>query len=395
MTRSVLCLSLILLFATCTVSYFDNGHLIPAGNEPVVMDFTLVEDVIVIDAEINGVKGRFLLDNGFSLSAVDPEFAQRAQIEFKDKGNLRDANNRRLEIAKTLVDTVRLQGHTFVGTGFYEIETSRFFPCYPIDGEIGASIMNKIHWEFDFQSGRLRMSSTPFDNQGFHWKVDFINNNSSIAKVAFNGHEGKAKIDLGSSGGIKLDMAHFRKAFSGSTVIKRVGMFSLSAAGLGGVDTSYQTISKIPVIPQGETLPIDARIKLSYDLKYPAYIGLEYLRNYHLTINSTERQYILSPVESLEEQEDLRAYGLAIYKAEGSWQVIQLNPSDPLVGQIRIRDEVMTLDGEPIDRFPDVCAYKTYLKEKIELEAPIKIVLKRSGEAIELPYRVSKTTNLP
>lgn len=393
MARYMLCFLVMLQFTACTVSYFDSGHLIPAGNEPVTVGFTMVEDVIVIDAEINGIKGKFLLDNGFSLSAVDPEFAQRANIEFKDKGTLRDANNQRLEIAKTLVDTVRIQGHTFVGTGFYEVETSRFFPCYPIDGVIGASIMNKINWELDFQARQIRISSRPFKNQGFRWKVDFINNNSSIVKLSFRGKEAKAKIDLGSSSGIKLDMAHFQKTFSGSQVIKRVGMFSLSAAGLGNVDTTYQSIAEEPVLFEGEPLPVDTRIGLNYNLKYPAYIGLEYLQNYHLTINSTTGHYILSPVEDAEE-EDIQSYGLALYKIEDRWQVIQINPNDTLLNEVRLLDEVIALDGAPIDRFPDICAYKTYLKEKAERAETLSIALKSSGQSIELPYRASKTMNL-
>jgi hypothetical protein len=282
-----------------------------------------------------------------------------------------------------------------VKTGFYEIETSRFFPCYPIDGIIGASIMNKINWEIDFQTQQLRISSLPFDHPGFKWNVDFSDNNSNLVKLTVQGKTVNAKIDLGSSGGIKLDADHFRKVFSGSTVVKRLGIFSLSAGGLGKVDTAYETVSPIPVAHYSEVLPRKARIGINYKLKYPAYIGLEYLREYQLTINSTTRQYILSEVEQEVDTEEIQPYGLGIYLIDGHWRVIQLIPNDPLVRSVRILDEVTLLDGEPISRFPDICAYKAYLKEKLEQKQTLSLVLKRTGESLELPYRPSQTMNLP
>lgn len=386
MTRYVFYFIILLLYAGCTVSYLDSGYLIPSVNDPVSLDFTMQEDLILIEAEVNGIKGEFLLDNGFSMSAVDPEFAEKANIRFKGEATLRDANNAKLEIGKALVDTVRIQGQTFVNTGFYEIETSRFFPCYPVDGIIGASIINKINWEIDFSGQKIRLSSRPFDRPGTKIKVDFINNNSSLLDLTVHGQAVRAKIDLGSSGGIKLDAARYRAAFAGSEVIKRTGMFSLSAAGLGAVDTSYQTVESLPVNYGGQPLSNATRIGLNNGLKYQGYVGLEYFRGYHLIINSTEREYILSD-GGMPEQPDELSYGLAIYLVEGSWKIIQMNPNDPLLQAVPLLSEVESVDGAPISRFPDICAYKAYLKEKIEQEETLRIGLKDSGELIELPYR--------
>ncbi|PHN05379.1 retropepsin-like aspartic protease [Flavilitoribacter nigricans] len=394
MIRCSLFLLFCFLLSTCTVSYLDSGQLIPAAQEPVAMDFQLEGDLILIQAEVNGRSGTFLLDNGFSMSALDPEFARKAGVTFHDKGGLRDANNQRMEILKTIVDTVRIEGQTFVGTGFYEIETSTFFPCYPVDGIIGATIMNKINWELDFAAQRLRLSSVPFEKPGIRWAVDFIDNNSTLVKLSFRDKTVKAKIDLGSTGGIKLDTEHFRDAFSGTSVVKRMGRFSLSAAGLGGEETAYETASVLPVGYQEEEMPRGARLELRSGLKYPAYVGLEYLRNYDLVINSTAGHYILTPVAGEELPDQLRSYGLAIYQIDGTWRVILLTAGDPLLSKVQIMDEVEELDGAPMSRFPDICAYKDYLATKVDQQAPLNIVLNRTGERLELPYRPEQTMNL-
>ena len=59
-----------LFLSGCTISNFDRGEFIPADNEPVEIDFEVVSDLIIIKAKINGVPGKFLFDNGFSLRTV-------------------------------------------------------------------------------------------------------------------------------------------------------------------------------------------------------------------------------------------------------------------------------------------------------------------------------------
>ena len=61
----------IFLSSCINISNFDRGHFISANNEPVEIEFEVLSDLIIIKAEINGVTGNFLYDNGFSLSAVN------------------------------------------------------------------------------------------------------------------------------------------------------------------------------------------------------------------------------------------------------------------------------------------------------------------------------------
>jgi len=50
--------------------------LAPSANQPVELSFDYLSELIIIEAE--GVKGKFLFDNEFTLTAISPEF-----IEFK------------------------------------------------------------------------------------------------------------------------------------------------------------------------------------------------------------------------------------------------------------------------------------------------------------------------
>ena len=51
-------------------------------------------------------------------------------------------------------------------------------------------------------------------------------------------------------------------------------------------------------------------------------MGLEYLKNYNIIINSRQREYILSPVEGQEQPLPKEDFGLSIYPVDGIYKVI-------------------------------------------------------------------------
>ncbi|MEM9022745.1 MAG: retropepsin-like aspartic protease [Bacteroidota bacterium] len=161
-----------LLSGCLTISRFERGRLKPAPIPVTEVAFEQVKGLIVLEATVNGVKGRFLLDNGFSLSALNPGFAARAGIRFRGSVKLVDANKKSTQTGEATVDNVVIGQHTFLRTGFYAIDTRRFFPCDSLDGVIGASIINKINWQIDFNTQRLRLSPEPFAASGQALAID-------------------------------------------------------------------------------------------------------------------------------------------------------------------------------------------------------------------------------
>jgi len=268
-TRYTLIIVSIFLSSCINNLNFDRGYFSPANNEPVEIEFEILSDLIIIKAEINGVTGNFLFDNGFSLSAVNQEFANLANIDFVNSSNIRDANNNQSSTPETTVDSVVINNQIFLKTGFYQINTDAFFPCDHIDGIIGASIINKANWKINFEEKKIQFSSVPFREEGFKLPVSFSNNNSSFTTIFILGTPYKCKIDLGSANGIKINRVYAKNSFDGLSAEKRIGITSISANGLGNIDTVYHLSEKIPLTNSGNTLPVQARIlikdKLSQD----------------------------------------------------------------------------------------------------------------------------------
>ncbi len=384
----------VFLSSCLNISNFDRGHFIPANNEPVEVEFEVISDLIIIKAEINGVSGNFLFDNGFSLSAINKEFAHRAHINFANSGNIKDANNRQASTPESTIDSVIINNQVFLRTGFYQIKTDAFLPCDHIDGIIGASIINKANWKINFEEKKIQISSIPFEAKGDKLDISFSNNNSSFTSISILGISYKCKIDIGSASGIKLNQNYTKNSFDGLLTEKRIGIMSVSSNGLGTIDTTYHLSDSLPLKHSGTVLPIKERIVIKDKLKYQGYIGINYLNNYELIINSTEKEYILlNPKESLT-AEAKSSFGIVIYPMNDTWKIIQLDPYDSIFSKLKLMDEVIMIDSLRINRFENICAYKEYLKVKIDKKESLMITL-QDGRLLEIPFRKNKIQEMP
>ncbi len=381
---------LVLIVQSCTSSsYFKDGYLLPSDSEPVEIPFTLEKGLIVLNAEVNGVSGRFLFDNGFSLSAVDPEFAQKAGIQFDQKSTISDANSKSQKISRTNVDSIEVGTQKFMNTGFYEIETSNFWSCTELDGIIGASIINKANWKIDFQDSLLWISSTPFEDKGIQFDYRISTNNGSFIELQIDGKTFKTKIDFGKSGELDLDFNRAKRLFENDSVEVQKGIMSLSATGPGETEMLYSLAEYQPVIVDGITLPLQTKTELSHDLKYQGYLGAGYFKHYQVIINSNEQKYILRNEQPSPQLSSL-SYGFAIYPLNEEWKIIRKNPIDSDLIGVNLMDTIVEIDGLSVSQFADNCELNNLLTQKKKAQESIRIKTLQRETELNIPY--NKTT---
>ena len=383
------------LFSGCMSTSIDRGNFIPADKEPVEIDFEILSNLIVFEAEINGVSGKFIFDNGASLSLINQDFADKAQVNFDSKTQIRDANNNKSTIPEATVDTVVIGDQIFQGTGFYQTDTKAYMPCHEIEGIIGASIINKANWRIDFEEKKIEISSTPFKSNGEKLPISISSNNSSFTKISVLGVSYKTKIDLGSTKSIKIDKRYSKNSFEELSAEQRIGIISLSANGFGKTDTIYRLSHRLPVVNSEDTLPAYGSVMINRRLKYPGYIGLDYFNDYNeLIINSTDQEYILgSPKDTISRNNVRDSHGLSIYPIDSIWKIIQIDANDSSFSEIELMDEVLMMDGVPMGHFENICEYQEYLKMKTKKKESLVISLKDST-SLELPFRRNKTQKI-
>lgn len=370
-----------------TVSDFDRGYLIAAQNEPVEMDFAEESGLIVLKATINGERGRFVFDNGFSLSAINEDFAARAGIVFSDESDIRDANNMRAQFPETTVARTEIGGQVFVDTGFLQVDTDLFVPCSPVDGIIGASIINKINWSFDFENNKVLLDSKPFDSEGIHLSTSFSSNNSTFAKLKLNNLPIKTKIDFGRSGEFKMGIEEFYSDFVGDSAEARIGFSSLSATGLGMSDTTYHMAGAYEISTENEDFPVGGKVELTREMKYQAYAGIGWFKKYNVTINSSRDEYVLSPRSMEDTGSSPITYPLSVYPVDEVYRIIQMNSSDAISQHVSLWDEVSSIDGRPMDSFTDICALRDFMKDKRDRKESWTLQTTDSAAPVEVPLK--------
>jgi hypothetical protein len=344
------------------------------------------KDLIIIEAEVNGQKGKFLFDNGFSLSAISPAFADSAGIIFDASARITDANNKSSFIRRTFIDTLNIDGQLFIDTGFYEIDTEAFWKCSTLDGIIGGSVINKANWLIDFDQNEIAISSTPFRLEGKRVNVGFAANNSTFADFSIRETTYRTKIDLGNTSEFDLNFEKARQSFRGDSTLIKKGMTSLSSTGLGNPETNY-LLTRPQKIKNYETvLQEPASVKLTPDLKYDAFLGNGYLQKYNVAINSDEKHYILQTRDSSYISETDNKYGFTIYPVQDSWHIIVRYEGLAGYEQLSIMDEIELIDGQPVHRFEDICAYIAYLEQREQSGAAVTFKTVHSDTVFTLPY---------
>jgi hypothetical protein len=354
-----------------------------------LIPFDTIQNLIIIEAEINGHKGRFLFDNGFTLSAIHPDFAEKAGIDFNKSASVNDINNKKSSLEETTVASIKIGDIEFKKTGFYKIDTKKFFPCDDVDGVIGGSIINKVNWKILYRDRIIEISKNPFpipEDGGTVIDVVFNRGNSALANLTLQEEDITFKVDIGMSGEMAILKEKYAQLYEGFDVVKSDGVSSLGATGLGNIENNYNLANRINVGYQELDLPIQAKLELEQSQKYDGYVGVGYLKHYDFIVNSTENQYILTAPVAPKQKEHFN-YGINIYLINGECKIIQKNGFDPMLRDIKLMSSVAMIDDTPCTEFRSVCDLRAYMKKKSQEKSDLTIQLVENEELIVLPYR--------
>ncbi len=377
-------ISIVLLLSGCAgMSKFSRGKLLHSSDEVYSFPFESIDGIIVVKAMVNGHEGRFLLDNGFSLCALDKAFAEKANVHFEKTGTVNDANNNRIELKESKITSVAIGPYELHKAYGNLLQTSMFLPCDSIDGVIGASFINRVNWEFDFSTRTASISSaTPTDTSGLQLSFRTGNNNISYTDLEVGNKKAKAMIDFGYQGHVQLKKELFLDQFSGKKAEVRSGIHSLSVSGLGNIDTSY-IFRDVALSHQQRPLAPAAELTLKSTLKDDAVIGINYLENYRLVINNKTRTYLLQPRNAYTPYVK-QNFNASLYVIDSTIKILQLNVNDPIANELHLLQTVTTIDGLPSEQFLDVCFLKSYFQTRREQKKPVIITVDGQPQHYEI-----------
>ncbi|MCC5921396.1 MAG: retropepsin-like domain-containing protein [Cyclobacteriaceae bacterium] len=369
------------------------------ANDSISIPFDMIDKGLLIEAVINGEKGTFLFDTGFTHGVLSPEFAQRAGVHFKrsNKNFITDANGSRKAAPIRVIKEVSIGKLTFKNAKFYLLDVNTTFPCEAVDGIIGNSMISVINWKIDYSKKTIALSRVPFEMDGFKFTTQKGKHHLSFTQIDIQNQSLYAMIDFGATSNhqeVELHTATALKLFDGFEVIEKTGIQSISAHGLGKPTTQHLIAKKMTIKIGDKAFPIPNNVSLKENLKYPAVIKAAFFANYQkVVINSTDEAYILYGENEYKTPafRDIKNYGLGIYSIDGKWRLIQKDRDNPLLATVPLFEEVKLIDDQPIANM-DICDYKAYMEARTNTDS-LKITF-MNGKVVKLPAAVSNTSRL-
>lgn len=360
--KYIVYISIILSFASCSLSKFSKGKMERIDSSSYSFPIESIDGIIVLKVKVNGVEGRFILDNGFSICALDKKFAAKAGVEFQKTGTVNDANNNNVELLETRIESIAIGPFNLKKSIVNQLETALFLPCDSVDGVLGATFINQLNWKIDFDQKMAIISKEEFSSEGQRLTISTGRNNISTTQVEINGKSLKAMIDFGYQGYIQINKKNYYTNDIEQQAEVRVGIQTLSVSGLGNIDTTY-LCTNIPVSQGGKSFLPSSELVLKSNLWEDAIIGINYFENYDVIINNSSHEYLLTPRKNYSSPVK-NNYNVGLYSIGSGIKIVQLNVNDPVTKNLELLQNVVSIDGKPSAELIDICVLKAYMKEK-------------------------------
>lgn len=297
---------LFLLFLVCEscsqikVSLLMKQGRVDADNFIEQVEYQTVSNVIILNAQVNGLAGRFLFDTG-APCVLSPEFARRAGIDIVARQRATDSQQSSQEIGFGKIEQFQIGAISFreIGAAIADLNTSTDMRCLKLDGVIGANLARLAAWQIDFASHTLTIRDQTFPGEydiSIPFKTNYYGTPEISLRVGAITVDGLT-VDTGSNGEITLPKI-LLKEFGGRSGVnyREFGFGSSGIFGQGRVDTTYIQNNTVSL----ENLNTSTIVRFyNTDEKL---IGNAFWKRYHLTIDWKSKALYLRDIQ-LEDDE--------------------------------------------------------------------------------------------
>ncbi len=341
---------------------------------------------IYVHAEVNGVKGIFILDNGFTVTGLDEAFAKRCGIKVIQNATLTlsDANETQQEGQYGTAAEINLAGVRFQNTQVALINTNSLPTCEKVDGFIGSSVINKANWQILFGEEKIKIASRPFVSNGLRCTYTTSKSNRHFIEFKLAGEPFWVHIDLGSSGELDLNKEAFTPYFQGVPAQLNLGVSGLGVFGPGKVDTFFSITRPFAFSYGPYRFPNSPRIELQNGVEY-ARLGLGYLGQFDLIINPGVPEYIFSPNKLLKPQREEAEYGVTFFPINGQYRVLRISShANVRKYALKLDDVIEKIDGRNPAELGDWCTLREYVRNKASKNEPIQLKIQGKSDVCTL-----------
>ena len=324
MIRSLLPVCLILLLSGTSCNVLKLSKLLKKGStseesfrEQIPFEYRM--DLVIIPVVINGKTYEFMVDTG-APNVVSKELAAELGKKTVVSQRVGDSQGESSRLDFILLDTVSIGGLDYVNTAaaIADLKQSNMIACLKVDGFIGANLMRKAIWEFDYEHQLITMVSSreqlsiPSDAA----VLPFVPAASGTPKVSvqYNGHrEDFLTFDTGANGHFtSTDRVYqlLKETNDSLRTIYGIGQNTSGLFGQAGHDTTDYAIVSVKA---GDLPPIEQVV--SFKKEQSKLMGTAFLKNFRVIIDWPLKEILLIP-SAQPETARLEGFGFTISRSK-------------------------------------------------------------------------------
>lgn len=222
----------------CQENVFNKGML-QRQNYLDTIDFTVVKNKIIIEAEVNGRKRRFMLDTGAPLVVSKSFYRETTSDTSLIKQSVTDANGKTHDMTLAIIDSVKVGKLNLREVPALLLDNnSLILKCLNIDGFIGSNVLRNSVVQFNTKTGKIIITDD-VRKLGLQKQnasdITLDNQSNPEIKISINKHSVPFLFDSGSDEFIVLsnELLEEQKKNNLHIVAKGVGSSTMGAFGNG------------------------------------------------------------------------------------------------------------------------------------------------------------------
>jgi len=349
--------------------------------------FTLVNNLIFVTPQIEGVNYNFLFDTG-AVTILSSKLQEKLQLKESMRNTLIDASGKEQAEKFYTVNTLKLGAVNFnnIGAAAMDMEKMSEQFCTPIDGIIGANLMRSCYWKIDYKNKVLVFSDKKIKPASKSYELPFEENFSGtpLVKLFFGNYNFQTLFDTGNNQSFNFpDSLYFKSSASKNKVVQRGSgntEFTLygnknivnHAAILDSITIGTRLFEKQVVRVSPSPLPL---------------LGNKFLMQFDDVILDWKKHLIYLPLD-YHRAEPLSTLGFDPLLTEGKVVVSYLwDGSDVQRQGLELGDVIIALDGQLMESVtPEQwCTLRETVKHKSTLT--IKV---RKRDATTVSYQIKR-----
>jgi len=353
--------------------------------------FTLVNNLMFITAQIDGINYNFLFDTG-AVTILSTKLQEKLQLKEAIRNTLVDASGKEQTEKFYTLPVLKLGAVNFSNIGAAAMDLSKMSEqfCTPIDGIIGANLMRSCYWKIDYKNKVLIFSDKKIKPAGKAYELPFEENFSGtpLVKLFFGNYNFQTLFDTGNNQSFNFpDSLYFKSSASKNKVVQR-----------GSGNTEFTLYGNKNIVNHAailDSITIGTRLfKRQVVRVSPSplpLLGNKFLMQFDEVIIDWKKHLIHLPSE-YHPEEPLKTLGFDPLLADGKVVVSYIwDESEAQKQGLQLGDTIIAIDGQSIDSItPEQwCVLREVVRNKPALKLKV-----RKKDATEAFYELNRYTLL-